>query len=66
VCRKRTRKIGCDDEIIKVYYYRVASYNLGQNAATPASGGQPRSLFARLSNDTAALQNLTVTQITIT
>jgi hypothetical protein len=29
-------------------------------------GGQPRSLFARLSNDTAALQNLTATQTTIT
>ena len=29
-------------------------------------GGQPRSLFARLSNDTAALQNLAVTQTTIT
>ena len=29
-------------------------------------GGQPRNLFARLSNDTAALQNLAVTQTTIT
>ena len=29
-------------------------------------GGQTRSLFARLSNDTAALQNLAVTQTTIT
>ena len=29
-------------------------------------GGQPRSLFARLSNDTAALQNLAVTQSAIT
>jgi hypothetical protein len=29
-------------------------------------GGQPRSFFARLSNDTTALQNLTVTQTTIT
>ena len=29
-------------------------------------GGQPRSHFARLSNDTAALQNLAVTQTTIT
>ena len=29
-------------------------------------GGQPRSLFARLSNDTAALQNLAVTPTTIT
>jgi uncharacterized delta-60 repeat protein len=29
-------------------------------------GGQSRSLFARLSNDTAALQNLAVTQATIT
>ena len=29
-------------------------------------GGQTRSLFARLSNDTAALQNLAVTQSTIT
>jgi hypothetical protein len=29
-------------------------------------GGQSRSLFARLSNDTAALQNLAVTQTTIT
>ena len=29
-------------------------------------GGQPRSLFARLSNDTAALQNLAVTQTAIT
>ena len=29
-------------------------------------GGQPRSFFARLSNDTAALQNLAVTQTTIT
>ena len=29
-------------------------------------GGQPRSLFARLSNDTAALQNLAVTQTTVT
>ncbi|MEO8435397.1 MAG: DUF4214 domain-containing protein [Pyrinomonadaceae bacterium] len=28
-------------------------------------GGQPRNLFARLSNDTAALQNLAVTQTTI-
>ena len=28
-------------------------------------GGQPRSLFARLSNDTAALQQLTVTQTTV-
>src|SRR6202030_2614892 len=27
-------------------------------------GGQPRSLFARLTNDTAALQNLAVTQTT--
>ena len=29
-------------------------------------GGQTRSLFARLTNDTAALQNLTVTPTTIT
>ena len=29
-------------------------------------GGQPRAIFARLSNDTAALQNLVVTQTTIT
>jgi uncharacterized delta-60 repeat protein len=29
-------------------------------------GGQPRNFFARLSNDTAALQNLAVTQTTIT
>ena len=29
-------------------------------------GGQTRSLFARLTNDTAALQNLAVTQTTIT
>ena len=29
-------------------------------------GGQPRNLFARLTNDTAALQNLAVTQTTIT
>ncbi len=29
-------------------------------------GGQPRSPFARLSNDTAALQNLAVTQTTVT
>ncbi|PYL56595.1 MAG: hypothetical protein DMF30_09335, partial [Verrucomicrobia bacterium] len=29
-------------------------------------GGQTRSLFARLSNDTAALQNLAVTQTTVT
>ncbi len=29
-------------------------------------GGQPRNNFARLSNDTAALQNLTATQTTIT
>ena len=29
-------------------------------------GGQTRNLFARLSNDTAALQNLAVTQTTIT
>ena len=29
-------------------------------------GGQPRNFFARLSNDTAALQNLGVTQTTIT
>ena len=29
-------------------------------------GGQPRNLFARLSNDTAALQNLAVTQTTVT
>src|SRR5207302_9965223 len=29
-------------------------------------GGQPRNLFARLSNDTAALQNLAVTQTSIT
>ena len=29
-------------------------------------GGQTRSLFARLSNDTAALQNLAVTQSTVT
>ena len=31
-----------------------------------AIGGQPRSLFARLSNDTAALQNLAVTRTAIT
>ena len=31
-----------------------------------AIGGQTRNLFARLSNDTAALQNLGVTQATIT
>ena len=29
-------------------------------------GGQTRNLFARLSNDTAALQNLAVTQTTVT
>jgi uncharacterized delta-60 repeat protein len=38
----------------------------GDFAGANSIGGQTRSLFARLSNDTAALQNLAVTQSTIT
>ena len=52
-----------------VLVYSIAVQTDGKilaGGAFTSIGGQPRSLLARLSNDTAALQNLAVTQTTVT